>query len=160
MLNADTLTKLTEADHEALKGPVIQDILRLIRAEDRSGAYENEPDTLLLSPFILPKEERRLIPLFGDPDPDTLWRVDLYYQAIAMGIERATRQASQPLMKIHHEGWGRVVVLTGKLISLSTYVRELHRFGFDSPEQLAKKAQKLIDEGVATIEKFPEVASA
>ena len=44
-------------------------LVSLIRAEDTYGAWEGKSDDILLRPFILTKEERRLIPIIGDPDP-------------------------------------------------------------------------------------------
>ena len=140
--------------------PFIITLVRLIRAHDGSGAWETMPDEEILAPFIVTKEQRREIPLIGDPDPDILWRVELYYSAIAWEIERRAGHAVAPLLKIHHEGWGRVVLIAGRLVAVSAHVRELHRFGFEDVASLVAKAEKLIAEGVAAIEQFPTVAAA
>ncbi|MBI3444743.1 MAG: NifX-associated nitrogen fixation protein [Magnetospirillum sp.] len=138
----------------------IKSLLMFIRAHDQSSAWDSMPDEEVLAPYILSKEQRREIPLFGDPDPDILWRVEQYFNAIAMAIETRSGRAVAPIMKIHHEGWGRMILTAGKLVAVNSYMRELHRFGFDSIEEMSAKAQKLIDEGVATIEKYPDVAAA
>lgn len=140
--------------------PFIKSLLMFIRAHDQSGAWESMPDEEVLAPYILSKEQRREIPLFGDPDPDILWRVEQYFNAIAMAIETQSGHAVSPIMKIHHEGWGRVILTAGKLVAVNTYMRELHRFAFDSAEEMSAKAGKIIAEGVATIARFPEVAAA
>jgi probable nitrogen fixation protein len=140
--------------------PIVESLLRLVRSHDRSGAYDAEPDDAILAPFIVTKAQKRDIPMFGDPDPDIMWRVEQYYAAIAWEMEKRCGRAVAPMMNIHHEGWGRVVLITGRLIALNSHVRELHRFGFESVEQMSEKAEKLIAEGVATIEKFPAVAEA
>jgi probable nitrogen fixation protein len=140
--------------------PFIKSLCMFIRAQDMSGAWESMSDEEVLAPYILTKEQRREIPLFGDPDPDILWRVEQYFNAIAMAIENKTGRAIAPIMKIHHEGWGRMILTAGKLVAVNSYMRELHRFGFDSAEAMSAKAQKIIDEGVATIEKYPDVAAA
>lgn len=142
------------------QAPFLKSLLMFIRAHDQSGAWDSESDEEVLAPYILSKEQRREIPLFGDPDPDILWRVEQYFNAIAMAIETQSGHAVAPIMKIHHEGWGRVILTAGKLVAVSTYMRELHRFGFGSPEEMSVKAGKIIAEGVATIAKFPEVAAA
>lgn len=144
----------------ALQDPFIKNLLMFIRAHDQSGAWDNEPDEEVLAPYILSKEQRREIPLFGDPDPDILWRVEQFFNAVAMIIETKSGCAVAPIMKIHHEGWGRVLLTSGKLVVLNAYLRELHRYGFDSIDDLAAKAEKYIAEGVATIAKYPEVAAA
>ncbi|CAA7620969.1 conserved hypothetical protein [Candidatus Terasakiella magnetica] len=140
--------------------PFIKSLLMLIRAHDGSGAWETTPDEEILAPFIVTKEQRREIPLMGDPDPDILWRVELYYNAIALAIEHRTGCATAPIMKIHHEGWGRMLLTAGRLVVVNAYLRDLHRFGFDSVEAMAAKAVKIIEDGAATIGRFPEVAAA
>ncbi len=140
--------------------PFIKSLLTLIRAQDGSGAWETMSDEELLSPFIVTKEQRREIPMMGDPDPDILWRVELYYNAIAFAIETVTGCAASPIMKIHHEGWGRMLLTCGKLVVVNSYLRDLHRFGFDSVEVMSSKATKIIEEAAAVIAQYPEVAAA
>ncbi len=147
-------------DIDASASPFVKGLLILLRAQDRSGAWDNEPDDALLAPFIVTKAQKRELPMIGDPDPDILWRVELYYQTVAFEIERRCGRACAPMMNIHHEGWGRIVLIAGRLVCVNTHVRELHRFGFENVSQMVDKAEKLIAEGVATIEKFPTVADA
>jgi len=63
-------------------------------------------------------------------------------------------------MKIHHEGWGRMLLTAGKLVVINAYLRDLHRFGFDSVEAMVTKANLIIEDGIATIGKFPDAAAA
>lgn len=140
--------------------PFITTLVRLIRAHDGSGAWETMPDEEILEPFIVTKEQRREIPLIGDPDPDILWRVELFYNAVALTIEQHTGCACAPIMKIHHEGWGRMLLTAGRLVVVNSYLRDLHRFGFDSAEAMAAKATRIIEDGIAVIGKFPDVAAA
>ncbi|NFV79135.1 NifX-associated nitrogen fixation protein [Magnetospirillum aberrantis] len=151
---------LDDADREALKRPFIQALLTLIRAQDRSGAMEADTDEELLAPFVVTKVQKRDIPMFGDPDPDILGRVEQIYMAICWLIERETGIAAAPIMNIHHEGWGRIVIITGRLIAVNAYVRELHRFGYENLVQMETKALKLVEEGIAAIRQFPDVAAA
>ncbi|MFD2234665.1 NifX-associated nitrogen fixation protein [Phaeospirillum tilakii] len=140
--------------------PFLKSLLMLIRAHDGSGAWEAMPDAEVIAPFIVTKEQRREIPLIGDPDPDILWRVELYYSAIGLAIEQRTGFNAAPIMKIHHEGWGRMLLTAGRLVVVNSYLRDLHRFGFDSPQAMIDKAAKIIDGAVAVIERFPEAAAA
>lgn len=135
-------------------------LLSLIRAQDRSGAWEGIPDDELLAPFIVTKAEKRQMPMFGDPDPDILWRVELYYQAIAWEVEKQCGRQVSPLLKIHHEGWGRVVLIAGRLVALDVHVRELARFGFESKDTMRTKAQALITEAANRIANNPDIAAA
>lgn len=151
---------LTETDRAALDRPFLKALLMVIRAEDRSGAMDNDPDDLLLAPFVVTKAEKRDIPMFGDPDPDILMRVEQIYQAVCWLIERETAAHCAPIMKIHHEGWGRIVIVAGRLVAVNNHVRELHRFGYENLAELEKKALTVVEEGVAAIRKFPDVAAA
>jgi probable nitrogen fixation protein len=143
-----------------MPGPVVTALLRLLRAQDHSGAWEGEPDDLLLAPFVVPKAKKRQLPLIGNPDPDVLWRVGLYFGAVAWEIERQSGRAVQPMMDINHEGWGRVALIAGRLVAVKAHLRELHRFGFESLDDLEAKAAKLVAEGVAAITTHPAVAEA
>jgi probable nitrogen fixation protein len=51
--------------------------------------------------------------MMADPDPETLWRMDLFYNAIALSIERETKVMVSPMLKMHHEGFGRQVLIAG-----------------------------------------------
>jgi probable nitrogen fixation protein len=154
------MLQLDEADREALKRPFCKALLTLIRAQDRSGAMEADADEELLEPFIVTKVQKRDIPMFGDPDPDILMRVEQIYLAICWLIEQETRIAAAPIMNIHHEGWGRIVILTGRLVAVNSHVRELHRFGYENLVQMEAKALKLVEEGIKSIRQFPEIAAA
>jgi probable nitrogen fixation protein len=63
-----------------------------------------------------------------------------------------------PMMKMSHEGFGRLVLIAGKLIALSRHLRDVHRFGFESIEKLVAEGEKYVASAVAEIEAHPEVA--
>jgi probable nitrogen fixation protein len=95
----------------------------------------------------------------GDPDPETLWRLELFYNAVALAIERQTGIMVSPMMKMHHEGFGRMILAAGRLIVVNKQLRDTHRFGFDSLGKLAEEGEKLVNSGVEMIQKFPDVAN-
>lgn len=145
---------------EALATPFIKILVSLIRAQDSYGSWDKKTDAQLLEDYIVTKEQRRAMPIMGDPDPDVLWRVEQFYAAVGLGVERETGHVASPIMKMHHEGFGRVVLTVGKLVVLSKHLRDVHRFGFDSLEALAAEGEKRIEASVATIREFPRVAEA
>lgn len=112
----------------------------------------------LLAPYVLDKEQRRAIPIIGDPDPEILWRVELFYNAVGLATERASGVMVSPMMKMSHEGFGRMVLIAGRLIVVNKQLRDVHRFGFPSMEKLAEEGDKLVAGALEMIEKFPEVA--
>lgn len=149
-----------EGDDAAMETPFLKALVRLIRAQDSYGAWEGRPDTALVAPFILTKEERRALPMMADPDPDVIARVEMFYNAVSLAIEGRTGMIASPMMKIHHEGFGRVILTMGKLVVLSRHMRDIHRFGFETISKLAAEGEKFVNQAVETIEKYPEVANA
>ena len=94
----------------------------------------------------------------GDPDPETLWHLEIFYNAIAVAIERETGQMVSPMMKMSHEGFGRMVLLAGRLVVVNKQLRDVHRFGFPSLAKLADAGSKFFDEAVSMIRTYPAVA--
>ncbi len=150
----------SDAMTEAMATPFVTTLVRLIRAQDSYGAWEGKPDGELIAPFILTKEQRRNLPLMADPDPDVLARLELFYNAISLAIERETGLVASPMMRMHHEGFGRVLLTMGKLVVLSRHLRDVHRFGFESVAKLAAEGGKLVAQAVETINTYPDVAKA
>ncbi|MGF6875719.1 NifX-associated nitrogen fixation protein [Paraburkholderia sp. MM5477-R1] len=146
------------SDELLLVAPFVQQLVRQLRAQDTHGVWDGKTDLQLLKPYIHTPEERRAIPVMGDPDPDTLWRLELFYSAIAVAIERETGQMVSPMMKMSHEGFGRMVLIAGRLVVVNKQLRDVHRFGFASLEKLAQAGAKLFDEAVEVIRMYPAVA--
>ena len=142
-----------------LDSPLVRELIQQWRAQDMHGAWEGKSDLQLLDPYILDKERRREIPMLGDPDPETIWRLELFYNAVALTIERATGVMVTPLMKMHHEGFGRMILAAGRLIAVNKQLRDVHRFGFNSLEKLAEDGEKLVANGIDMIKTYPEVAN-
>jgi probable nitrogen fixation protein len=147
------------AEPVLLQDGFIRELLKQIRAQDTYGTWEGKSDLKLLEPYILSIEQRRAMPMMGDPDPDTLWRIDLFHNAVGLAIERATTCMVSPMTKMSHEGFGRTVLTAGRLIVVSRHLRDVHRFGYPSLAKLPEAGNKLVDEGVAMIRQFPEVAN-
>jgi probable nitrogen fixation protein len=99
------------------------------------------------------------MPLMGDPDPDILWRLELFYNAVGLAIERETGVIATPLMKMHHEGFGRMVLIAGRLVVVNKHLRDVHRFGFESIDKLSDEGEKLVSAGVEMVRKYPEVVN-
>jgi probable nitrogen fixation protein len=151
--------KAVPTDEELLKDNFILTLIQQLRAQDTHGTWEGKSDAKLLEPYILTAEQRRALPMLGDPDPDTIWRLDLYHNAIGLCIERATGCMVSPMTKMSHEGFGRTVLTAGRLIVVNRQLRDVHRFGFASLAKLAEAGNKYVTEGIGMIEKYKEVAT-
>lgn len=136
----------------------LAELVKQWRAQDLHGTWDGKPDSELLEPYIVTREQRREMPVMADPDPDTLWRLELYYNAIGLALERMSGVMVIPMMKFHHEGFGRVVLLAGRLVVLSRHLRDVHRFGFESEEKLRDEGGKAIESALEWIQKYPEAA--
>lgn len=146
------------AEDALLQDSFIRELVKQLRAQDAHGAWEGKRDAELLAPFIVTSEARRTIPIIGDPDPHTLWRLELFHNAVGLAIERATGCMVAAMTQMHPEGFGRTVLIAGRLVVANRYLRDVHRFGFPDLAKLAAAGRKLVDEGKALIAQFPEVA--
>ncbi len=145
---------------EMVESAFLKQLAAVIRAEDSYGQWDDKSDADIMSDFIVTKEERRNIPIIGDPDPDVMWRVGKFYDAIGLMIEKRSGCMASQMQKMSHEGFGRIVLIAGKLVVVSKHLRDLHRFGFESWAKLAEAGEKLVDSAAAVIEQFPDAARA
>ncbi|HYH19262.1 MAG TPA: NifX-associated nitrogen fixation protein [Azospirillum sp.] len=150
------MADVTVADD--LEQQFLKNLVLLFRAEDSYGAWEGKSDEVLLEPFILDKEARAALPIIGDPDPDTLWRLELFYKAVGITVEKLTGLMASPMLKMSHEGFGRIVLISGRLVVVSKHLRDVHRFGFPSQDKLVADGAKLVRDAVDLIEKHRVVA--
>ncbi|MFH1816993.1 MAG: NifX-associated nitrogen fixation protein [Pseudomonadota bacterium] len=154
----DTETAVAEAAADPMQSLFVKELIKQWRAQDAHGTWDGKSDATLLEPYIVTREQRRQMPIIDDPDPETLWRVELYYNAIGLAIERATGVMVTPMMKMSHEGFGRMVLLAGRLVAVNKQLRDVHRFGFESMEKLAEEGEKQVAAGIAMVEQFPGAA--
>jgi len=137
----------------------MKELIKVWRAQDTHGAWEGKSDLDLLAPYVVDKEARRALPIIGDPDPETIWRLELFFNAVCLMIERSSKVMITPMLKMSHEGFGRMVLIGGRLIVVNKQLRDVHRFGFDSFEKLAAEGDKYVESAIEMIEKFPAVAN-
>lgn len=145
---------------EMVDSPFLAQLVAVIRAEDSHGLWDDKTNAEILRDFIVTAEERRLMPIIGDPDPELIWRMTKFYDAIGLLVEKRTGCMASQMQKMHHEGFGRVVLIAGKLVVVSKHLRDVHRFGFETWAKLAEAGEKLVASAVATINEFPEAARA
>ena len=145
---------------EAVVGPFARELIAQVRAQDTYGYWEGKPDRALLAPFVVDRARARAIPVVGDPDPQTLTRISQFYNAVARSIERRSGVMASPVQQLSSEGFGRVVLVGGRLVLVSKTMRDAHRFGFASLERLKADGEALVEAALATIERYPDAARA
>ena len=147
-----------EAIEIPLESPVARQMIIQLRAMDSYGTYDTWTDEKVLAPVILTKEQRREIPVVGDPDETTISRLKAFYNAIATVIEQESGLMAVPMINLTHEGFGRAVISTGKLIVVDKTLRDVHRFGFLSMEKMIEEVEKIKSKALELINNHKEVA--
>ncbi|THF62870.1 NifX-associated nitrogen fixation protein [Pseudothauera nasutitermitis] len=153
-----TTAIVPEISPELADSDFIKEMSRQTRAVDSYGSYDGWPVDRLLAPYIVTKEQRREIPVIGDPDDVLLARVKAYHNAIAALIEKECKLMAVPLINITHEGFGRALITVGKLVVMDRTLRDVHRFGFDSYSKMKDDCDKHLAVALEIIGKYPEVA--
>lgn len=149
-----------QEDDAALQSEIVAELIKQMRALDTYDTQKDWPQAQVIDPFVMTKERKQSIPIIGDPDEITMARVKAYYNALATLIEKKCGLMAVPVINLTHEGFGRAFVIVGKLIVVDKTLRDVHRFGFASPDKLNEEAGKVLDKAVELINQFPDVANA
>lgn len=142
---------------EVNSSPILQEMVRQIRSQDSLGVYRNWSDELLLKPYVVPKAKKREISVEGEVEPITKGRILIFYRAIAAQIEDRTGLLCQVVLDLSHEGFGWVLVFSGRLLLVTNTLRDAQRFGFESLQVLSSQANKLTQQGIELAQRHPEV---
>lgn len=156
------MTETLEAPRggEMVESDFLKQLAAVIRAEDSYGQWDGKSDAEIMSEYIVTKEERREIPIIGDPDPDVMWRITKFYDAAGLLIEKRSGCMAGQMQKMSHEGFGRVVLIAGKLCVVSKHLRDVHRYGYETWAKLAEAGDKIVSEACAVIDAHPDAARA
>jgi probable nitrogen fixation protein len=141
-----------------LETEFIKEMVKQMRAIDSYGTYDGWPVERILAPYVLTKDQRREIPVIGDPDEQTLSRVKAFYNGIATLIEKECGLMAVPMLNITHEGFGRAFITVGKLVVMDRVVRDVHRYGYESLSKMKDEADKLLSVALQIIGAHREVA--
>ncbi len=158
MFDVEEQPAVVQDGDAALQEPIIRQMVVQLRAMDSYGTYDTWSDARVLDPLVLTKERRKAIPVVGDPDETTVARIKAYYNALAQLLERETGLLAVPVINLSHEGFGRALILVGKLVALDRTLRDVHRFGFESLEALSAEAHKQLDKAAALVSAHRAVA--
>lgn len=157
-MSDDVLDPVIDDNAVELSNRYIKQLITQLRAMDSYGTYDTWSDSRVLDPIILTKARRREIPVVGDPDETTVSRVKAFYNGIATSIEQESGLMAVPFINLSHEGFGRALIIVGKLVVLDKTLRDVHRFGFDSLEKLVGEMEKLTGKALEMIEAHRPVA--
>lgn len=159
MLATSPFDELAIDEHDPiLNSDFATELVRQLRALDTYGAYEGWSRAKLIDPLIMTKERKREMPLVADPDDITLSNIRAYFNALAVLIERECGHMASPVISLSHEGFGRVLIVVGKLVVLDKVLRDAHLFGFKSLEKLKTESDRLLNLAQAMVSSYPQVA--
>ena len=146
------------ADDPIYQTDFIVEMLRQTRALDNYGQWDGKTPQQILDAYVLTKERKREIPVIGDPDDQIISRVKSFHNAIAVLIEKECGLMAVPFVQLTHEGFGRALIVVGKLVVMDRTLRDVHRFGFESLSRMKTEADKYLGVALEIIGNHPEVA--
>lgn len=152
-------TQVVQDDDAYLNSDIVQDLIKQLRAIDTYDTYDGWSSAKVVDPIVLTKERKREIPIIGDPDGLTIARLKAYYNSLASLIEKRSGLMAAPIVHLTHEGFGRALIMVGKLVVVDKVLRDTHRFGFASLEDMAEKSEKIIVKALELIEKYNNAAT-
>jgi probable nitrogen fixation protein len=152
------MTANISADDPVLQTDFGVEMVRQMRAIDPYGTYDNLSTAEILEPFILTKEQKRELPVIGDPDEILIARIKVFYNAIAAMIEKECGLMAVPLINLSHEGFGRALITVGKLVVMDRTLRDVHRFSFLTLGKMKDEADKILSVALELIGKHSDVA--
>jgi len=154
-----TATQVVQEDDSYLTSEVVLDLIKQLRAIDTYDTYDDWSNARIVDPIVLTKERKREIPIIGDPDGLTIARLKAYYNSLASLIEKRSGLMAAPMVHLTHEGFGRALIMVGKLVVVDKILRDTHRWGFSSLEDLVEKSDKTIANALGLIEKYNNAAT-
>jgi probable nitrogen fixation protein len=134
------------------------EMVRQMRAIDPYGTYDDWPVAGILDPFVLTRQQKREVPLVGDPDEVVVSRVKAFYNAIAALIEKECGLMAVPTIHLTHEGFGRALITVGKLVVMDKTLRDVHRFGFPTLSKMKDEADTILSVALEIVGEYPRVA--
>ena len=152
-------TQVVTLDDPYLNSEIVQDLIKQLRAIDTYDTYDGWANERIIDPIVLTKERKREIPIIGDPDGLTVARIKAYYNSLASLIEKRSGLMAAPIVHLSHEGFGRALIMVGKLVVVDKILRDVHRWGFASLEDLSQKSDQTIDKALELIEKYNNAAT-
>ncbi|MGZ8237763.1 MAG: NifX-associated nitrogen fixation protein [Methylobacter sp.] len=154
-----TAALVVQEDDSNLDADIVKDMVKQLRAIDTYDTYEGWSEAKIIDPLVLTRERKKNIPVVGDPDEITIARLKAYYNSLATLIEKKSGLMAAPIVHLSHEGFGRALIMVGKLIVVDKILRDTHRFGFSSLEDLRDKSDLLIEKALGLIEKYHAAAT-
>ncbi len=133
----------------------IETLISQLRATDQFGTWAKKSDEELLSEkYVRSKEDMKNIPIIADIDEMQIQDIRLIFQSIALGFELKTGVMCSVVMEMSHEGFGRAVVLAGKIVITNKFFKDAHRYSFRTYDALVGEGGKMLQDAMNIYESF------
>ncbi|MBU1643419.1 NifX-associated nitrogen fixation protein [bacterium] len=131
------------------------ELIRQLRAADQFGNWSKMSDEeLLIKKFVKTKEDLKQIPIIADIDEMLIGEIKMIFKAVALQFERQTGVMCNVVMEMSHEGFGRCIVIAGRIVLVDKYFKDAHRFSFRTLEKLYEEGQKYLDMSFKVYEQY------
>jgi probable nitrogen fixation protein len=135
--------------------PFTQELIRQLRALDQFGNWAKMSDEeLLAKKYVKTKEDLKSIPIIADIDEVLIGDIKIIFKAVALQFERQTGVMCNVIMEMSHEGFGRCVVITDKIVLMDKYFKDAHRFSFRTLEKLYEEGDRYLNNSFEIYNKF------
>ena len=128
----------------------IMEMVKQMRAIDSYGTYDGWPADRILAPYVVTKEQRRAIPVIGDPDEIMMARIKAFYNAVSSLIEKECGLMAVPSINITHEGFGRALITVGKLVVMDKHAARRASLRLREPVQDEGRRRQAAVRGAGT----------
>lgn len=137
------------------KNAFTEELIRQLRATDQFGNWSNMSDEeLLTKKYVKTKEDLKKIPIIADIDEMLIGEIKMIFKAIALQFERQTGVMCNVVMEMSHEGFGRCIVIAGRIVLVDKYFKDAHRFGYRTLDKLYEDGEKLLNKSYEVYEQY------
>lgn len=136
----------------------IDTLIGQVRALDQFGTWVNKDDKEILSEkYVKSKEDLKNIPVIADIDEMQIQDIRLIFQAIALAFEKKTGVMCSVIMEMSHEGFGRAVVISDKIVIVNKFFKDAHRYSFRTYDKLVQEGDKMLDNALKIYDKYKDI---
>lgn len=143
------------SEAETLNSPFTEELIRQLRATDQFGNWSKMSDEeLLVKKYVKTKEDLKSLPIIADIDEMLIGEIKMIFKAVALQFERKTGVMCNVVMEMSHEGFGRCIVIAGRIVLVDKYFKDAHRFSFRTIEKLYEEGDKYLNGAFKTYEQY------
>lgn len=146
------------ASKEGISSLFLDSLDKVVQGNDALGLYRNlDVAQRLEQMFLVTPEEKQQTEACGLIDPKVKEKIELFFQAVTYAIEQKSGKLVSSIVELNSEGFGRVILYSGRLILVNKSIRGIQKFTFTELKQLDKAGTQYISNALSWLEKYPEI---